>query len=367
MLLQIFSRLILWICGWRSAELDSLKNLKTDVVLAIQHTSYWDYVIGVLYAWAYGLGSRCRFIMAGKVAQRFRFASCIFKYTGCIYVPDCDKRSQGALQHIVERLKSDPQPAKIIFIAPNGSTKGGEWRSGWYYIAKLMNAKVGVVGVHFHPLRRTIKLSDCFIDPKVVSHGEADRLAKVWMSSVFPKFPQFSTVPVEEKTVRRLPITNTHTLAVDPVTASAALLFIPVVICWIYGLEDLAVGGGLTAFCSVMYHRSHEQSNFWSIADSASAKSTLTWFWIRAVLNHCLSDLVGFVALFLGVVFFYLLGTGRHKHPLRTKRYVFCHTIWHLVMVVFIVSYCLLLSEQTCMTQSGVHIHYIVGNFRDEL
>ena len=365
--LKFCSAFVLWICGWRGADLDLLENASGDVVLAMQHTTYWDYILGCLYMWTYGIGDRCRFIMAGRVANRFSWASWVFRRTGCIYVPDSDKRPQGSLQCIVEQLKRDPQPRKIILISPNGSTKGGEWRSGWYQLARLLEAKIGIVGVDFHPFRRNVKLIDSFIDPKFVSYDEAERLAKIQMGLIFPKFPENSSVHVSERVVRRLPITRIHTPAIDPVTASAALLFVPCGFCWWSGCHDLALGGFFTAFCSVMYHRSHESSQFWSIADAISAKSTLGWFWVRALLNHCMSDLAEFLALFIGVVFFYLLGIGRHKHPLRTQRYILFHTIWHLFTAAFIIFYCCTMVGKNCISEHEVHIHYIIGNFRDEL
>ena len=360
MLLKIFARMVLFFFGWGMPDYEWVKGYHGDLVLTIGHTTYWDYVFGVLYSWAAGVGHRCRFIMSGGVARELFWAEPFFRWSGCIYVSDKEKRNAGNLETIVEKLRNDGQKNKIIFIAPNGSITGGEWRTGWYYLGKMLNARIGCVGVHFHPFDRNIRFTGGLMDPEQVSLEEGTRLMKTWMGEIYPKFPKNSSVPVSEKTtVNRRPITDWHTLAVDPVVFSTLPLFIAAGWCWSEGKGDLAWGGAVSAFCRAMYHRSYERSSFWYFADVVSAVSVILWWIFRA---WC-ADAAVCMPFLVVVASCWLVGAGRHSHPLRTKKYIVFHTLWHLMMAAFVIWWC----KTNALSDFFLQLKFSVADIKDEL
>ena len=211
-------KFLLYICGWNdfnSYSLSCLNNTKDDLVMLIAHTSYWDFIIGVLYLMSEDANFEVRFIVGEHIFERFWFAAPILRALGCMQVPRLQNQTgkNHTVSSIVKQLMTDPYKKKVILIAPNGTTKASKnpnWKTGWYHIARgyteaLQQAqiprqcKIGTIGINYHPQVRTIHFGlspVMWVDPMVSTIQESMSILKRSMQCIFPKFPGESSVPI---------------------------------------------------------------------------------------------------------------------------------------------------------------------------
>ena len=197
--LKYISRLLLSLMGWNRAPAETIRKIATmdtNQVLLLQHTSYWDFALGVLYFFANDLDARAKYIVVETLNTKYWYLRPMFHYTGCIFVPRVEgARNRGSTSQIIKAINADPTKRKIILISPNGSTKGAtdtEWRTGWFYIAKGINAKVGTIGLNYHPAVRSIDYNEARVMKG--SYAEEVGALRAEVASIYPKFPKESSV-----------------------------------------------------------------------------------------------------------------------------------------------------------------------------
>lgn len=132
----IFNKLL----GWRIEGSFDPQKVKKAVIIVVPHTSWHDFYIGVLV----------RKILATEinfVAKKELFSWPIgwyFKWMGG--APLDRSKSQNKVESIVEIFNS--REVFRLAMAPEGTRKKvTQWRSGYYYIAKM--AKVPIIPVSF--------------------------------------------------------------------------------------------------------------------------------------------------------------------------------------------------------------------------
>ena len=124
------------ILGWKVIGPDHLRGLKKAVVIAVPHTSWHDFYIGILLRAVVGV----KVHYVGKKAL-FKFPyGWFFRMTGGSPVER--KRNENQVEAIA-RLFDEKDEFRMA-MAPEGTRKKvEEWRTGFYYIAKA--AKVPIV------------------------------------------------------------------------------------------------------------------------------------------------------------------------------------------------------------------------------
>lgn len=137
--LQKFARWLLRLIGWR-VEGALPHHLDKFVIIVAPHTSNWDFVIGLICAYALGLLFYWPYgIMAKSTAFRGPMGP-VMRALGCIPV------NRSSPQNIVEQmvLVFQQRERLMLAIAPEGTRKKTEyWKSGFYRIA--LGAQVPVV------------------------------------------------------------------------------------------------------------------------------------------------------------------------------------------------------------------------------
>ena len=151
--LHQLSKFLLYLAGWKVEG--GLPDLPKFVLIGAPHTSNWDFVmfLGVIFY----LRANASFM--GK-AEIFRGPFGAF-FRWCGGVPVDRTKSSGLVEQMVQACeKSDHF---ILTIAPEGTRhKVGEWKRGFYHIAKgagipvviaIINGrrKVVEIGKIFHP------------------------------------------------------------------------------------------------------------------------------------------------------------------------------------------------------------------------
>jgi len=132
-LFRAASRLLLWAGGWKTAG-DFPAHAKA-VVLAAPHTSNWDGI------WMIAVGGkyRIRLRWMGKASLGKGPLGWLAKWAGLVPVD----RSGGKdlVRATADAFAAEPQ--LLLAVAPEGTRgKVGEWKSGFYHIARMANVPI---------------------------------------------------------------------------------------------------------------------------------------------------------------------------------------------------------------------------------
>jgi hypothetical protein len=259
----------------------------------------------------------------------------LFRATGCIFVPSIHGKTQGGTQGVIDAINADPTKRKIILIAPNGSTKGSihsHWRSGWYYIAKGIDAKVGTLGLNYHPLFRNITYN--VARPLKASYEETVLPLRAEIAEIYPKFPKESSVhPLIAHPVHPTP-------AIDLVLLSSlvGLTLLPM---WLTSEYDLFFIALVSGICSAKYHFDYEQNNFWKVLDVRVAIFTFFYFQYKIITKFWRNGAVQSLNVINLFIALYLFAKGcfREDCVYRSKTYINHHTLFHFMGFLNILVY----------------------------
>ncbi len=131
--LRYFFRFALWILGWRVQG--RLPDLPKCVIVGAPHTSNWDFVM--FLALAFVLKGSMRYM--GK-AELFRSPFGGF-FRWCGGVPVDRSKPQGLVEQTVQAIQEADHFQLVI--TPEGTRKRvGQWKQGFYHIAKQANIPV---------------------------------------------------------------------------------------------------------------------------------------------------------------------------------------------------------------------------------
>ena len=124
---RVLFRFYLWVLGWRVQG--QLPDLPKFVIVGAPHTSNWDFVM--FLALAFVLKVDVRFM--GK-AEIFRWPVDGF-FRWCGGVPVDRSKHHGLVEQMVQVVHESDQ-FKLV-ITPEGTrSKVGQWKRGFYHIAK---------------------------------------------------------------------------------------------------------------------------------------------------------------------------------------------------------------------------------------
>ena len=365
-LLAWFATILLKVIGWKSTihreTMITLNEADTDLVLLFQHTTYFDLFFGCLFCWAEGIGDRVFFVMSELIADRYWYAKWLFSAVGCVYVPCIETTTpQGTVQELAERFQSLPTKNKIILVAPTGTTHGNpetRWRSGWYYLAQKLGAKIGTIGVNFHPLIRTVHLGQFdFIDPNVVTLQDCIASAKKSIGNIYGRWPKHSCAPVRTP-LQMIPslvdqpiygkIMYHHTpkesvTVVDTVVLTSYAFILPWLATIHAGMLDLTLAGFCAMICSIMYHSSYEQNPFWHTLDKQTTTFAAFYFILHILVTQTMSKWFIWLLGLTSALQIYFYATPRkefNRGLYRPIRYELYHSLFHIVLAMVIFSYC---------------------------
>lgn len=188
--LGLLARTILFCLGWSHISENAFNRItKYDrSVVVFSHTSYSDFYIFALYFVAYP--RRFHHVRILMKPQPFQYAGFILRRLGVVPATRVDEKNGGAVPRIVSDLK---QWDKCLFlISPKGTIVKQDWRSGYYHIAKQLDAHILVAGLdyeHKYP---------CASEP--ITHGDEESDVKDLLlnelKKIVPLFPEDEIVPI---------------------------------------------------------------------------------------------------------------------------------------------------------------------------
>ncbi|MBT8266459.1 MAG: 1-acyl-sn-glycerol-3-phosphate acyltransferase [Bacteroidia bacterium] len=169
------------ILGWKVTGFTDFKSVKKAVIIAVPHTSWHDFYIGVLVRSVLGIKSN----FVGKKSL-FKFPhGYIFRALGGSPV---ERRSNENQVEAIARLFSEKDEFRIG-MAPEGTRKKvEEWRTGFYYIAKTAHVPIIMFTLDFE--NKVNHFSEPFYP---TDDKEADfKFMKNFFKGVKGKIPEYS-------------------------------------------------------------------------------------------------------------------------------------------------------------------------------
>ncbi len=121
--------------GWKATGFSDFDSVKKAVLIAVPHTSWHDFFIGILLRSAIGIETN----YVGKKGL-FKFPiGWFFRWLGGAPV---ERKNNENQVEAIARLFAEKEVFRMT-IAPEGTRKKvEEWRTGFYYIAKAANVPI---------------------------------------------------------------------------------------------------------------------------------------------------------------------------------------------------------------------------------
>jgi 1-acyl-sn-glycerol-3-phosphate acyltransferase len=121
--------------GWKATGFSDFDSVKKAVLIAVPHTSWHDFFIGILLRSAIGIETN----YVGKKGL-FKFPiGWFFRWLGGAPV---ERKNNENQVEAIARLFAEKEVFRMT-MAPEGTRKKvEEWRTGFYYIAKAANVPI---------------------------------------------------------------------------------------------------------------------------------------------------------------------------------------------------------------------------------
>lgn len=167
--------------GWKATGFSDFDSVKKAVIIAVPHTSWHDFYIGVLLRSVVGIKSN---FVGKKALFAFPFGW-FFRALGG--APVIRKSNENQVEAIA-RLFDEHEVFRMA-MAPEGTRKKvDKWRTGFYYIAKTANVPIVMFTLDFK--NKENKFSEPFYP---TDDKEADfKFMKSFYEGVVGKVPEYS-------------------------------------------------------------------------------------------------------------------------------------------------------------------------------
>lgn len=206
--LSLFSKAVLISMGWSllTAETFAQITKHNRIVGVFSHTSYADFYIMILYKLAYL--DKLQRVRTLVKPQPFEYAGWGLRKIGAIPSTRIEEKKGGAVSRIVGELKENPEC--LFLISPKGTIIKADWRSGYFAIAKELDAKLVAMGFDYE--------KKCVIVSEEISHDEGETVVKDYLQDklkeIVPLFPEDEVVPIRSHNVADRGIISTKRLII---------------------------------------------------------------------------------------------------------------------------------------------------------
>ena len=197
-ILTTFARATLFFLGWEKISPTdiALCSLFPRIVFLFSHTSNYDFILLGLYTIAYPELSKYAYGLVKPEAFKYLWPlPSIITTLGCIPSTSLSERNGHAVERITSFLK---EKSNFLFlISPKGTRRKVEWRSGWYWISKELDAVLFVGGTDYQQKKiRIISVLPHSIT-RSLERSVLERTLKEAMSEVVPLYPDLEVVPIK--------------------------------------------------------------------------------------------------------------------------------------------------------------------------
>lgn len=149
LLLSYLARSIIYLAGWKPLSNQVIATFKEypRKVIIFPHTTYWDFPITIIYGFANPTLLNLGVYFVAKPQLFSGLTGYIFRFLHCIPATSREESKKGFVNTTVQSLKN--KSTVSIMLAPEGTTKLADWRSGYYYLAQGLNCPILIGGVDY--------------------------------------------------------------------------------------------------------------------------------------------------------------------------------------------------------------------------
>ena len=154
----------------------------------------------------------------------------ILESLGCIPSTRAEDKGHGFVNKTVKRFSGKDMR---LIISPEGKLEASEWRSGYYHLAKELNASIMVAGLDYRKKRLILGKSYSNQEINSINKDRLEKKLKKEMSKIIPLHPHKSHVtPIAVNknnslnAVDTIPLTLTCVFALCLVVAIIAAIWI---------------------------------------------------------------------------------------------------------------------------------------------
>jgi len=194
-LLQNLAYILLVILGYDCSVLNTLRLKKDEnIVMIFPHTSKLDTIIFILAKIAYDAPF---YALTREYYYNHIFLKYIFKHS---FIPIKNKGDggSGGVTTIIDSIKKyfvNMTDGMVFVISPEGKLEKSLWKSGFYHIAKGINAKIAVMGFDF--IEYKLFISKQRFDPNILSYDYIQYNIQPYWKDITPLHP-YSSHPTPE-------------------------------------------------------------------------------------------------------------------------------------------------------------------------
>jgi 1-acyl-sn-glycerol-3-phosphate acyltransferase len=204
MISKITSKSLLFFLGWKPLDpkIMAIMNESPYLVCVFSHTSYYDFFFMILYYCSYYESLKnLRTLIKPNYFQTIGWF--LYKIGG-IPSTNIANKNGGNTGKIVENLKSEPKGQ--LLISPKGTILKGEWRTGYYHIAKELDAKLIAIGVDYETKQIKVgQLIDNDLDELEIKH----KLYKD-LSTIVPLYPEREMMKIKIQNKNDISVIHTE-------------------------------------------------------------------------------------------------------------------------------------------------------------
>lgn len=152
-LLSIPSSIILYSMGWSFLDDHVVKLIHQypRMVCVFSHTSYYDFFLMLLYYFSHPQLTNLKTLIKPDYFSTIGF---LLNLIGGIPATNIKDKNGGAVERIVSQLLKEEK--SHLLISPKGTILRGEWRSGYYHIAKSLNCPLVALGLDYELKKITV-------------------------------------------------------------------------------------------------------------------------------------------------------------------------------------------------------------------
>lgn len=197
---KIISTCVLYLLGWKSLNLNN-KYYQPYIVCVFSHSSYYDFFIMLLYKYKYyDVLHNLKVVIKPDF---FKYFGYLLRRIDGIPATNIAHQNGGKTAFIVNEVQKSPT-ARLL-ICPKGTIIRGKWKTGYYHIAKALNAPLCVVGLDYE--RKNIY----FGDTMEINEEEPIIQKKLYqeLGNIVPLHPEQENMPIRPHNMDNVSVIST--------------------------------------------------------------------------------------------------------------------------------------------------------------
>ena len=188
--LSSLAKFLLWLFDWQPITDEFVEEFLRHPrkIVIFPHSTYWDFPIFATYGMTKWLDYETKVYAVMKPQLVDGIFGCFFRSFNCIAATRRDQTGGGFIERTGLQFANDS--SFTILIAPEGTTKRVEWRTGYFYLAQQLNCPIQVMGLDYH--RRCAVIKDIVMPTDLLT---TEKHLKEIVATIPTLNPENSVVP----------------------------------------------------------------------------------------------------------------------------------------------------------------------------